>query len=418
MSSKGIQHMICERVVIINDFSLARGGATALALLSARLFRAQGLPVTLFCGDDASNSELMGLGIKVVPVGGKPLLEQGKLQAMASGLYNTKAKAALETLITQDDTPQTIYHVHAWSLILSPSIFSALQLVAPRVVVHSHDQFLACPNGVFYDFQKGLSCTRTPLGLSCLTTHCDKRSYIHKGWRVTRQALLGRSFGDQYPWGAIAIIHPHMEQRLKTFGYANSAMVTVRNPVAPFTDQRVKVEDNTEFFFVGRMEPDKGVIELARAAQTAGVQLVTIGEGPLSTRFTQDFPTVRQEGWCDKDRLATLLKTARAVVMPSLFAEPFGMVAIEAQQSGIPVIIPENAFLADEITDLGLGISCNIHNTDAFAQALTDLKDMPAKQIKQMSETAFANATPLAMGEQAWGDALLDLYAFVLAKAA
>lgn len=410
--------MTCERVVIINDFSLARGGATALALLSARLFCARGLPVTLFCGDDASNSTMDGLGIKIVPVGGKPLLEQGKLQAMASGLYNTKAKAALETLIAEHDTPQTIYHVHAWSLILSPSIFSALQVVAPRVIVHSHDQFLACPNGVFYDFQKGASCSRTPLGLSCMTTHCDKRSYIHKGWRVARQALLGRSFGDQYPWGAIAIIHPRMEQRLKTFGYKNSNMVTVRNPVAPFTNQRVKVENNSAFFFVGRMEPDKGVVELARAAQTAGVPLVTIGEGPLTAQFTQEFPAVRQEGWCDKPRLQTLLQSARAVVMPSLFAEPFGMVAIEAQQSGIPVIIPHNAFLADEITNLGLGLSCNIHNSDEFAQTLTKLKDMPATQIKQMSETAFANATPLALDEQAWGDALLDLYTSVLAKAA
>ena len=411
--------MTCERVVIINDFSLARGGATALALLSARLFRDRGLPVTLFCGDDASKSgDLNGLGINIVPVGGKPLLEQGKLQAMASGLYNTKAKAALEALIAEQDTPQTIYHVHAWSLILSPSIFTALQPVAPRVIVHSHDQFLACPNGVFYDFQKGVSCNRTPLGLSCMTTHCDKRSYIHKGWRVARQALLGRSFGDQYPWGAIAIIHPRMEQRLKTFGYANSTMVTVRNPVSPFTNQRVKVENNSEFFFVGRMEPDKGVVELARAAQAAGVQLVTIGEGPLSAMFAEQFPEVRQEGWCDKPRLQTLLQTARAVVMPSLFAEPFGMVAIEAQQSGIPVIIPDTAFLAEEIAALGLGISCNIHDTDAFALALTKLKDMPATQIKQISETAFANATPLALDEQAWGDALLDLYTSVLAKAA
>ncbi|MBR9861913.1 MAG: glycosyltransferase family 4 protein [Rhodobacteraceae bacterium] len=410
--------MKCTRVVIINDFSLARGGATALALLSAKLFRARDVPVTLFCGDDARHTAIADPGVEIVSVGGKPLLEQGKLQAMSSGLYNTRAKSALEQLIRDKDTTGTIYHVHAWSLILSPSIFSALKPVAPRVVIHSHDQFLACPNGVFYDFQKRISCNRSPLGASCLATQCDKRSFLHKGWRVLRQTGLRSILTDKHDWGAVVAIHPKMQERLSTFGYGSMTLKTIRNPVHPFTTQRVKAEENSAFYFVGRMEPDKGIIELAHSARAAEVPLVTVGEGPLSQMLQTEFPEVRQEGWCDAPRLAVLLQEARAVVMPSLYAEPFGMVAIEAQQSGLPVILPHTAFLAEEITSRGLGLACDVLDPDDFTRTLTKMKNMPAEDLRRISETAYANETPFAMTPQDWGDSLLSMYDSLIYKAA
>lgn len=156
------------------------------------------------------------------------------------------------------------------------------------------------------------------------------------------------------------------------------------------------------------MEPDKGIIELARAARAADVPLVTVGEGPLSQMFRAEFPEVRQEGWCDAPRLAVLLQEARAVVMPSLYAEPFGMVAIEAQQSGLPVILPHTAFLAEEITNRGLGLACNVLDPTDFARTLTEMKEMPAQDVRRISETAFANENPFAMTPQGWGDSLLS----------
>ncbi len=402
--------MNCERVVIINDFSVARGGATALALLAAELFREQDIPVTLFAGDNAENPELDKLGIDVVSVGSKPLLEQSTLRAMTTGLYNSQAKAALQTLIQTRDTPGTIYHVHAWSLILSPSIFSALRPVASRVFIHSHDQFLACPNGAFFDFQKGKNCSLTPLGMTCLTTHCDKRSYVHKGWRVSRQAVLAKMLNDKTPWGGIILIHPKMEPRLKRFGYANSKMVTVRNPVDPFAQARVTAEQNDTFFFVGRVEPDKGILELARAATAAEVPLSVIGDGPLCDVLRAEFPDIEQLGWCDKPTMGRHMQKARALVMPSRFAEPFGLVAVEALQSGIPVIVGHDAFLADEITENGLGFACNIHDVDAFRDMLLHVKTLGADEMKRMSELGFSNTHPLALQPQEWCDALLALF--------
>ena len=47
-----------DRLVIVNDLSAPMGGATAVALESAYLMRARGLPVTMLAGDGGNNPEL------------------------------------------------------------------------------------------------------------------------------------------------------------------------------------------------------------------------------------------------------------------------------------------------------------------------------------------------------------------------
>lgn len=42
-------------------------------------------------------------------------------------------------------------------------------------------------------------------------------------------------------------------------------------------------------------------------------------------------------GWASADECAELLRTSDVLVVPSLWPEPFGLVGIEAQRSGVPV---------------------------------------------------------------------------------
>jgi hypothetical protein len=47
-----------DHIVVINDLSVPKGGATALALASASAFRARGYRVTFVTGDDGDNPAL------------------------------------------------------------------------------------------------------------------------------------------------------------------------------------------------------------------------------------------------------------------------------------------------------------------------------------------------------------------------
>ncbi|WP_127901941.1 glycosyltransferase family 4 protein [Solirhodobacter olei] len=405
-----------DRLVIINDASTARGGATGLALLSAKLMRARGLPVTLFCGDTGDNATLADDGIEVVSIDGAPLLNQSVAKSMASGLWNARAKAALADFIARTDTPETVYHVHGWAQILSPSIFTALQPVAARTLAHAHDFFLACPNGVFTDYRRGESCRRRPLGLDCLVTNCDKRSYSHKLWRAARTAALRRSFAQSLPWGGIVLLHPGMAPIMALAGFDRARMFVARNPVTPYSATRIPAEANERFFFIGRIEEDKGIRSLIAATQAAGVGLTVVGDGPLREELARAHPDVEFTGWKTREEIEPLVQTARCVAVPARHGEPFGLVITEALQSGIPVIMGETSLLASDVVDKGLGFACDMRRPETLTAAIARLRDLAPEEVEAMSLHAMRPENALASSPEAWADRLLELYGGLLAR--
>ncbi len=403
-----------DRVVVINDASVARGGATALALLSVSLLAARGLPVTFVCGDDGT--EIEGAD-EMVALGGGRLLQGGRLDAMRRGLFNRDAQALLVDWIARNDTPRTVYHVHGWAQILSPSIFEALQPVAARTVVHAHDFFLVCPNGAQMDFHRDEICNRVPLGAACLATHCDKRSRLQKMWRVARQYSLRRAFDQSLPWAAIAMIHPAMRPILERGQLPGDRLTPLRNPAAPFTKERIRAEDNTGALFVGRLMEEKGVLELARAAQTLGMPLTMVGDGPLREDLARDHPEVTLAGWRTGAEIAEFARSARVLAMPSRTREPFGLVAAEASASGLPIVLPDAALLAEDVASVGLGRSYQTADPNGLVRALEAIRDMPDADIRAMSLRAHAREAPLALTPDDWADAMVGLYRQALATA-
>src|SRR5208283_2222892 len=97
-------------------------------------------------GDSGENARLSQVGATMVALGEQRLMDAGFRTVWLRGLYNRKASTALSHWIARNDDPDTVYHVHGWSQILSPSIFAGLSPVISRTIVTAHDFFLACPN--------------------------------------------------------------------------------------------------------------------------------------------------------------------------------------------------------------------------------------------------------------------------------
>ncbi|MEX0284250.1 MAG: glycosyltransferase family 4 protein [Paracoccaceae bacterium] len=400
--------MSLDRVVVINDLSQAKGGATGLALLSARALGQADLDVTYVCGD-AGHEDATG-DAQVVAAGSAGLLQRGRVSALTSGIYNSATRDMLRDVIARTDTPGTVYHVHGWAQILSPSIFDALAPVAARTLIHAHDMFLACPNGVYMDYPHNEVCDRVPLSAACLLTHCDKRSRLHKTWRVFRQRALRRALRQDLPWGGIIPIHPDMIPRLMRAGYEHELFHVIRNPAAPFSTTRIEAENNTRFAYVGRLERDKGALDFARAVTRVGVPAVLVGDGVLRAEIERDFPHIPITGWQDRDAIGTHLQDARALVMPSRHPEPFALVLPEAILSGLPVAVAETALMAREIAEGGFGQSFNLFDPNSFDAALCTLRDMSPEQTEEMSRRGHAAVGQLAHSTHSWADALIERY--------
>ncbi|MBY6089569.1 glycosyltransferase family 4 protein [Maritimibacter alkaliphilus] len=405
------------RIVILNDSSVAKGGATGLAVWSAKLLDAAGCDVTYLAGDDGKAPSLEGTGVTCIGLGGARLMEAGRLTALTKGLHNAPAQRALADYIAKTDTPDTVYHLHGWAQIFSPAVFGALRPVAPRVVIHAHDYFLACPNGAHYDYRNMRNCDRIQLSGSCLLANCDKRNAVQKGWRVLRQVNLMRLLDKTAPWGAIALIHPGLREVMEQAGYPSEMLRVVRNPAAPLTPERIRVEENDQIVFIGRLTEEKGVPELAQVCDAHDLPLTLIGDGPLREKIAARYPQFTMPGWVAHDQIGQHLTRARMLVMPSRAPEPFGLVAAEASASGLPVVIPDLALLAGEIDRRGLGLT--YHRTDGsmLAAALKKLSTMPAEEIREMSLRCTDPENAIAMTPEAWTQALLDLYGDLLARA-
>jgi glycosyltransferase involved in cell wall biosynthesis len=403
-----------DRIVVINDFASASGGgASLIALQAIREYRRRGIPVTLLTGQEAT-AELDALGVETVGLGASRLLELSAAKALLQGFHNATATRILSAWIAANDTPTTAYHLHNWSQILSPAVFGALRPVERRLVVTCHDFFAVCPNGGFVHYGRSEPCELKPLSLQCLTSQCDRRNSLHKAWRTGRQVWLGQQARFARSEATFTFLHDRMRDKFVGSGFPARNLVTLANPVEPWTTGRIPAERNRGFLFVGRLGADKGSDLAVQAARASGQHITLIGDpGPDSVALAADL-NVTVEGWCNRAAIARHASQARALVVPSRVTEPFGLVILEAAASGLPVIVSDRAYLAAEVEAGGFGRSFCVSRPETLGQILREFAGDDTR-IEAMSRTGHVRAKALCQSPADWGDALLALFAHKLA---
>lgn len=403
------------RLVVLNDFSSANGGASSLAIANANLMASMGVHTTFLCGeqqpaDDALDAQVLRRGLN-----GAAIDPARPLNNVINGLYNPAAQRFLADWIGTHDTPETVYHLHGWSKIFSPSIFKALAPVRHRTLVHAHDYFPACPNGAFINYRQMKECDLLPSQVGCLFSNCDQRSYPQKLWRVARHEIKNQWFNLKDSSFRIVLPHEAMRPYFTRSGCLDDAVFTIPNPVVPFTDTRIAAESNREFLFIGRLVPEKGVDTFLAAARRAGVKAKVIGAGPLLAPLKAQYPEAEFTGWQDRRHIGTHLRNARAVIMPSKLRETFGLVAIESIASGIPVVVSTSSAVAPDLLRMNAGLTVTPDNTEALSRLMTRL-DSSDELVHAMSTNGHAHWRQVANTTDSWADALLTMYGSMTAE--
>lgn len=398
-----------ERVVIVSDDAVESGGAAGIALSSARLLSARGIPVTILNGSGHDDETGRRLGATVISHGGSHLLEGSRAAAAARGLYDRRAGRFVRDWIASNDTPRTVYHLHNWHKVLSPSVFAALAPVGERLVISAHDYFLVCPNGAQFHYPNGSTCELRPMGLPCLASSCDRRHYGHKLWRVARQAIRQNVMDLAVSSATVVAVHEGMITYLTRGGVNPCSIEVFRNPVTPWRPVRVVAERNRHVFFVGRLEHDKGADVAAATARKAGARLRIIGDGPLRDDLARAHPEAEFLGWRSRADLADLIASARLLVAPTRWGETFGLVILEALMSGVPVLVSQFALIAGEVAELGCAEPCNPYDVNHVARSMARLLE-DDERVREMSERGFTLARRLAPTPDEWCDGLVDLY--------
>jgi hypothetical protein len=156
------------------------------------------IPTSMLVGDENENPEFEARDMKIVEVGRARFLDRGLGSPVVERIWNSSASSLVDQWIEANNTSRTAGHINEFFLILSSSIFKVLRRVAGRTVARAQDLFHACHDGGFMDRRTNEICRRSPLGMACLTTNCDRRSYPQNLWRVRRQLALNYAMGSNF----------------------------------------------------------------------------------------------------------------------------------------------------------------------------------------------------------------------------
>jgi glycosyltransferase involved in cell wall biosynthesis len=386
-------------LVVHNRYSSATpsGENVAVAHEIAWLRRA-GVEVDTY---EASNDDVLGGSTAV------------RLRAAAETLWSPTAAAGFGTRL--DQVRPDVVHVHNLFPLLTASVPGRAIRSGVPVVWTAHNLRVSCIEGTH--FRDGAECR-----------------LCHPGWRlpgIRHRCYRGSAGGSALVTGATGAFRRLARTRMTTIAISRTLRSWLIDE-AGFEPGRVHVKYNAvaapaaaatgaagapTFVFVGKFASYKGIELLLDAWQRVShprARLRFVGDGPLAGTVqaaAATDPRITWTGHVPASEVHRELAGARAVLVPSVWDEPFGLVVAEAFALGRPVITTGRGALA-EITGQDSGW---IVGTD------------PAALARAIDEAASSDALVAAKGgagrarhaelfsPEATTAALIDIYRGALA---
>lgn len=185
--------------------------------------------------------------------------------------------------------------------------------------------------------------------------------------------------------------HPGIKPRLRT----------ILNALPPLSSPTVPAPGNQRILALGRMTDQKGFDLAIRAitdvsAEFPRATLTLAGDGPerkaLENLSAKLRAPVRFAGWVKPDDVPALIDAHDAMLVPSRWQEPFGLVALQAGMRARPVIVSRRGGLPETVLDGQTGLVVESENRAGFAAALRRLLADPALG-ERLGQAAHARVT-------------------------
>ncbi|HZR77740.1 MAG TPA: glycosyltransferase [Chthoniobacterales bacterium] len=164
---------------------------------------------------------------------------------------------------------------------------------------------------------------------------------------------------------------------------------TRRDPA--FFQRFGETNGQVKLLYVGRVSREKDLDLLAEAyrrlrSEGLAVKLFVVGHGPYSKEFSEALPEAMFTGYLKGEELARAYASADIFVFPST-TDTFGNVIIEAQASGLPVIVSDAGGPKELVENERNGLITKSHDLDDLTRAIRELV-VNADRRRQMGSVA------------------------------
>jgi glycosyltransferase involved in cell wall biosynthesis len=158
----------------------------------------------------------------------------------------------------------------------------------------------------------------------------------------------------------------------------------------------------------GRLSADRGlplIPRIQRELHRRGIahRFIFAGEGPMVPQLQRDCPDGIFLGTLSTDQMAVTMASADILLFPSAL-EICGQVVLDAQASGLPVIVTDEGGPREQVIHEATGMVCRSRSTRDLVEALVRLRHPAARRSMSLCARQFAVA-------QDWSLAVQPLFA-------
>jgi glycosyltransferase involved in cell wall biosynthesis len=344
------------RILIVNKFARVTGGADRYCLDLTRGLRDRGHDVRWLSTRQDGNLETSGefVPLRVSHATRGNLAFGRQAQVAGEAFWNRSAARSLAALCGSF-RPDVVHLNKLYpQLSVAPAVIAARKRIPIVQTIHDYEFVSASstdPTGGAVDRDDSVRAFR---GLNTALFQVKRRAHVPRvdAW-IAISAAIARTYA----------------------GFGIDAEV-IRHGVT----QRAALprEDRGGIVFVGRLTEPKGartLPDLARALP--GTRLSVFGDGELRGWLESEarsVPNLDVHGWVAPTVVEAAVSSALAVVIPSIWPEPAGLVALEAFAVGTPVVAFDVGGLADYVRAAGGGllVTPDVQNMAAAARVLMD----------------------------------------------
>ncbi|MEA2688854.1 MAG: hypothetical protein QOD51_1461 [Candidatus Eremiobacteraeota bacterium] len=230
--------------------------------------------------------------------------------------------------------------------VMDAGIVEALR-AAPRFAYHVHDHRPFCPNGDRVFPRSGRNCTQ-PLGRPCavhsLTDGCAYGPRRRTITLIRRRERLRDAIAAA---DTIVAASRYVADRALQSEIPSERVIDVPLPLPDDAYAAHPGQSSSrEIVFAGRVVPQKGLDSLIRAVASIPAnrrpRVRAFGDGPALAGIRDDAARfgvgLDAPGEVQPEKVRAAIDNAALVALPSLWAEPFGYIGIEAFARGRTVV--------------------------------------------------------------------------------
>ena len=400
------------KLLSINNYHYRRGGSDVVYLDHAALMEEQGWSNGFFSMNHPKNFDTpwSKYFINEIEFGHAYSLGQ-KLSMASKVVYSFEAQKKLKLLL--NDFPADVAHLHCIYHHLSPSIIPTLRDVGVPVVMTAHDLKIACP--AYKMLNNSGVCEKCKDGslLNVVRHRCVRGSLAASAIVMVESGLHRMLNTYQSKLNKVVVPSRFFMEKFIEWGWPRDKFAYIPNYVDASRFEPA-YEAGDYFLFFGRLAQEKGIATLMCAAKMAGVKLKIAGTGPIEAELlalqTELDGDIEFLGYRSGAELHTLIREARAVVLPSEWYENAPMSILESFALGTPVVGAKIGGIPEMVIEGETGWTFESGNAAELAALLSRLTVMPSSQIEKAGRVARIHVTS-NFNREGYLQSMLALYA-------